>query len=532
MPRRRLLSFLVALLLAACSSGPSAIERAEPAAGGDAPDTSTGPASSATSGSSSTVDDAEPAVPLRLGVVSTGSLDPLEANPASVSDVLVADLLHDTLTELGDDGTVRSGLARFGSDLDRRVWRFDLRGDATFGDGSPITADDVAFSLERIRAQGAASLPGTRLGGVVAIRALDARSVEIELAEPSALLPEILSSPLFGIVRRGSAVDAGPDVTVGSGDYAVTVDGGTLRLARRPGVDEGPAVVVVERYVDDSAAYAAFVDGAVDWSPVPVDRAGEALREYGADAIADYGATVLLGVNPAATPLDNPSVRRAIALAVDRVALVDAVFGPAASPAAGLVPAGIVGAVGECPAPSVCPPDPETASTLVANAFPDGQFVPIRLLVDASTTFGDVGRILVGQFAAVGLDVAVAPLDASTFARLVATRQQQLFLYSTLAVGRSPAPFLQPFASTSPERLSGYANPLVDDAIAGAADEPSPDRRVRRWQEIEAAILTDVPAVPLAQLRTLAVQRPTVTGLDVRADGSIDLTGAVVTPAG
>lgn len=516
-PLPRILSILVVLglLLAACSSGDDAVERAADG--------------STTSGAPTTADDGdeggdEPAPPaagdvLRLGLAGPVSLDPVAISPASVSSMILVDLVHDTLTELDDAGLVQPGLATFEPNEDRTLWRFVLGADATFGDGSAITAEDVVASIDRIRAQGGASLAAIALEDVVAVTAVDPRTVDVGLAAPSAVLPELLASPLYGIIDRALPPSAVGAPLNASGAHEVEVLAPD-RLALEPRRGDGPATIEVRLFPDDAAAYEAMSAGELDWSPVPVDRLGDAGTTFGLGGLVPFHATVLLGVNPSAEPLARAPLRQAISLAIDRSTLTEAVFGPTAEPLRGLVPTGTPGAAEDCV--GACGPDVARARALVAEAFPEGEPPPVPLLTDDSATHEAIAGVLGEQLGAIGVELAPMALDATAYEGMLGGGQQ-LFVYSTLGVGLTPATHLLAWESTSPDNLAGYGQGLVDEALRSARAEPDPVLRTARWREIEAAILADVPVVPLAQLRTVAVVSERVRGLDVRADGSIDL---------
>jgi len=498
------------VLAAACSGGGSGTERARD------PSTTSGSATGATdAGDPGGATDGA----LRLGIVGATGLDPVSASPANPSATVAADLLFDGLTRLDEAGTPQPALADFAPNEDLTAWRFTLRDGTTFADGSPVEAADVVATLERVRALGGASLPAIALEDVVGVAALDARTVEVALAAPSALLPELLSAPVYGIIDREAPPGALGSPVNASGPYAVaesTAERVVLERRRDPGPDR-----VVLRFVrDEEAAADAVAAGELDWAPVPVER----LSTLDADpaALPDLHATVLLGVNPNIEPLTRPGVRRAIALAIDRAAITAAVLGPAARPADGLVPAGVLGAPDACVDP--CGADPAEADRLVREAFPGGA-PPLQLLTDETALHDAIAGVLVEQLAAVGLDVTVAAVDEAVYAAAVGAGQTQLHLSSAIGLARSPAVHLLPWASTSPDNTTRYRNDLVDAAIAAAVAEPDPVVRIARWRQVEAAVLADVPVVPLAQLRTVAASRPRAAGLVVRADGSVDLAG-------
>jgi ABC-type transport system substrate-binding protein len=517
LPRILLILAALALLGAACSSGDDDVERAEEAS----------TTSRAETTSSDEVDDGGDAEDtgsddvLHLGLAGPMSPDPAAISPASVSSMILVDLLHDTLTEVDDQGRPQPGLATFEPNEDLTLWRFVLDADATFADGQPITADDVVTSLDRIRAQGGGSLAAIQLEDVVAVTAVDARTVDIGLAAPSALLPEVLASPVYGILDRDAVPTAIGAPLNPSGAHEVEVAApDRLVLERRRG--EGPATIELRLFPDDAAAYEAMSAGELDWSPVPVDRLGDAGNDFGLDGLVPFHATVLLGINPNVEPLSRAPLRRAISLAIDRTTLTEAVFGPTAQPMDGLIPAGVPGAAGECT--GFCGADVARARRLVAEAFPEGEPPPVRLLTDDSATHVSIAGVLEEQLGAAGIELAPMSLDAAGYASLLGAGQQQLFLYSTLGIGLTPATHLLAWQSTSPDNLAAYGHGLVDEAIAGARAERDPAVRLARWREIEAAILADAPVVPLAQLRTVAAVRDRVRGLEVRADGSIDVS--------
>lgn len=514
LPRLLHLLALAVLLLAACSSNGGGLERSADVS------TTTSPTTPATDADGEPT--GEPASPmLRLGLAGPMSLDPAAISPASVSSMVLVDLLHDTLTRLDDDGVAQPRLATFEPNGDRTVWRFHLRDDARFVDGSTITPEDVVSSIDRVRGQGGSSLAAIQLEDVQAVTPAGPDAVDFVLRNPSAVLPELLASPVFGIVDRDVLPSAVGAPLNPSGAFRVEPTApDRLVLTRWRG--EGVGGVELRLFPDDAAAYEAFVAGELDWSPVPIDRLGEATDRYGQQALAPFHGSLLLGMNLRIDPLHNREVRRAISLAVDRATLTDAVFGPTAQPMGGLIPAGVPGAAGECR--GVCGPDVAQARDLVAQVFGGAPPPPLRLLADDTATQIAIAGVLVEQLAAAGFDVRTVSVPPAGYEEALRTGQPQLFLYSALGLGRSPASHLLPWASGSPDNLTGYANELVDAALLAALAEPDPALRRARWQDVEAGILGDAPVVPLAQLRTVAVQRSEVHGLQIHADGSIDVS--------
>lgn len=529
--RRRRRGRLAAVLAAssifatACSGADSGVdpERAEPLTESSAVDaadpTVTEPG--AVTGLAEELDDAA----LRIGLSDAVSVDPATANPASASDVAMVDLLYDTLTVLDDDGVAQPALASFEPNDDLTRWTFELDRAATFADGRAIVADDVVFSFERVLGEGASSLAALRLDHIESLVTRGTTTVEFVLDRPSAELPELLSSPVYGITNRAvmSAALAGEGRAPNtSSEYAVVAaDQTRMILERRSG--DGPAVVV-RRFGSESDAVDAFLAGQLDWTIVPTDRLTEALRAAGDDGLAPFHGGLHLGVSKAVPPLDRPELRRAIALAINRQTLVESVFGATAQPLRGIVPAGLPGVeVDECR--GVCGPDPSTAADIVASELPDGQERPLRLLVDNSTAQRTLADVLTQQLGTVGLDVEVESVPVATYEQLLASGQPQLFVFGALGLALTPADHVPSlFESSSPDNITRYSDEDVDAAIAAARTTLDPSERAAAWRTIEATILEQVPVVPLVQFRTTSVVSDRVSGLRVRADGSLDLS--------
>lgn len=531
--RRCALAVVAAVLVASCSgSDDPGVERSADGSSSTPPTDSSTTADEEPSTTSASIATADPVENLRLALPGVDSLDPVAASPASIADVVLADLLYDTLTRVDEAGRAVPGLATFAANADRTVWRFTLTEGATFADGSAITAEDVVYSLQRIVDQGEASLASLRIETIESITAVDPSVVDIALRAPSAVLPEQLSSPLYAVTDDATIAGylAGGDQTPNaSGDYAVTIDQTRkLRLERRQG--SGPLQIEIGLFEEEGAALDSFLAEEVDWTLVPADRMGEALAVAGNDGLAPFQGELLLGLDRDVAPLDVDPLRRAISLAIDRRALADAVFGATAAPLAGVLPAGVPGGDGECRGP--CGPRPDEARALMAEAFPEGLDRPLRLLVDDSAAQRSVAGVIEEQLGAVGIAIEVDSLEAATYQQLIASGQQQLFLFGWVGVARTPASYLPPlFSSSSPDNVVDFADDAIDLQLAAATAQPIATERAKAWRDIETAILERVPVVPLVQFRTVAASRPTVTGIVLGADGTIDVSAVAIAAA-
>lgn len=488
---------------------------------------------------------------LRVGVTPLGSLDPAQAR--SVEQVLVADQLFDSLTAY-DPRTlepVPSLASTWEATGDQRNWTFRLRPGAVFANGRPVVAADVKYSLERVARRGSGS-PGADLlrvvtgygayrsgdeGGLRGVTTPAADVVGVALDEPLAVLPSLLASPVLSVVPREAVEEAPPDAPfaeapVGSGPFRIAgVRGPVLSLEPSPGARVALGGIEVEQYADGRAAYAAFTSGRLDWARVPPDEVAAAARRYGREGFRPYLAEILYGFNLRSPRLADVRLREAVVRAVDRRAVVTAVYQGTVSPATSVTFEGLAGfAAGGC---ERCGFDRDRARRLLAEAFPPGAGPPPALTLDYDDdpTQEALARAVQASLAEVGIALTLRPNPPDSYDERLVSGDHDLFRLGWIAAYPSMDAVLTPlFRSGSPDNLTGYADAAVDGLLAAARAEPDPARRAARYQEAERVIMDDVPIVPLAQLELHAVVSPRVRGLVVTPAGTFD--ASVVTVVG
>ncbi len=486
---------------------------------------------------------------VRVGLGSPLVVDPPYASPASPSDLMVLDLLHDGLTEVVGSGAVAAVSPRLAHswtvDEDLQVWRFALDPDATFSDGRLVVAADVVASLEHVIAGGDASPAALRLESVrgfreyldgaapsvSGLRVVDDRTVEVALDAPQAQLPWILAAPAYGVVDVRAMLAIGAPSAEGVDRYAALAlsgqwqidgaDGSGLQLVSRPGTLAHLDEIVLRPYADGAAAYAAFVDDDVDWAPVPADRYGEAVEAFGEDAFSRFQAVLLLGLRTTDPALALPQVRQAIASAVDRRAIVDAVYPEVAVPLDRVVPAEV--AIAASPTPTARPHDPAEARRLLRAAYPDGRLPTIVLDHEASPPTDALMAIVARNLEDVGLRTEDRPRSLVDHQRLLAEGGQHLFTLPWLGGYRSPDAYLDPlFRSTSPDNTVGLADEGIDAALADARSTRDGAAAGEAWRAVEATVLQGGFVIPIAQFRTEVVVSDGVLGLRHAVDGTVD----------
>lgn len=475
---------------------------------------------------------------LRLAVADDIELDPSLANPADPAALVVADLLHDGLTRVDDEGELGPALARsWRNNGDFTAFAFVLDEDRAFSDGEPLVAADVVAALEHVASAGDTSLAATRLEPIKGYRAFvdgeaerfsgitapDATTVRIELTAPVSTLPALLSSPLFGVADPEALEGDEPRTT---GPFAIDAqsDDG-LDLTRREDVDSEVEEIAVRSYDDDEAAYEAFAAGDADWALVPPSRHDEAVEAYGDEAFRPFHAELFFGMNVGHPKLKGGALRQAIALAIDREAIVEEVFAGVADPLATVVPRGVPGRDADA-CGNVCEPDPDRAEELLDEAFPDGGIPPIGLDYDDSPGQQEMAEMVKDQLAVAGIRVALRPQPFDEYQRFVVTGKQELFSFGWIGLYPSPDAYVTPlFRGGSPDNVTAVSSGAIDRSLA-IARKADPGRVDAQWAAAEKRVLEAAVVVPIAQFRLQVVLSDRVEALEHSVDGTFDI-GAV-----
>lgn len=557
---RSLGALTVGLGMLAASAGCSSGDQGTPAPGGGNDGSTGGPAPTAEPGHRGGT--------LRLGVTGLDSLDPEDVVPSQASEMMAVDLLYESLTSI-DPTTQEAGpglAASWTSNPELTEWTFTLRDGITFSDGSPVTATDVKFTLDRAAGKGAQTLAGARLeivdgfaeaadgtaGDLRGVQVVDARTVKIVTRVPYAPLPELLASPLYGVVPQGQ-VSSDPDGftlnPVGSGAYMLgpgmsgpggeneSLAGapggglGTISLVRAPGPlgqEANLDGVDLVRFAEDPASYQAFMDGTVDWALVPPEQTDAAAKAYGTDHFRPFAFTRFFAFNLQNLAYRVEPFRKAIIHGIDRPAIVQDVL-KSPLPMNGVVPPSVPGGQAD-PCGGACAYDVEAGKAALNEAVPGGGPPPVEFQYFTDPTDPDKG--LEGAANAMAADVVDIGLTGTAVAKpfeeyrsFIVSGRQQMFAYGWWGIMPDPDAYLAPlFASGSPDNVTGFADPAFDAALADAratADRPA---RLEKYKALEESVMARVPIIPLAQFELDAVVGTRVQAFETRLDGTFDVS--------
>ncbi|MDX3846029.1 ABC transporter substrate-binding protein [Streptomyces europaeiscabiei] len=279
----------------------------------------------------------DPATPRKGGTLRVGALgragaitrDP-HGSQANESDYLIISLLYDTLTIPGTKPNTEPRLAAsWKPSEDLKTWRFTLAKGAKFHDGTPVTAEDVVFSLKRLRAtpSGASRLPGIQEKNITA-EGTDTVVIVSDYA--NAELPLLVRLTTF-VIPKGTT-DKDMAKAPGTGPFKLDwFRGGNARLIRNDDWYGGEVhldAIEVKIFESPQAMASALLAGQIDLASnvgAVAARTAESRKDIQAVRRPNDMAMPIV-MRTADGPFADPGVREALRLAVDREAMVKQVL--------------------------------------------------------------------------------------------------------------------------------------------------------------------------------------------------------------
>ncbi len=477
---------------------------------------------------------------LRLVQEAPASLDPVEAS--SVYESFPVNQIFDGLVAIDAGlGVVPALASSWRVDRDGLGYQFELRSDARFHDGEPVTADDVVFTFRRVldpRAEGRslvfpylAVIEGAEAyargesDDLPGVRALDDHTVRLRLTHPHPAFLEILAMDGLKVVPRtvleragAAAFEAHP---VGTGPFRLAErneDG--LRLAANPDYFGGaPHLDEVDlrflRHDESDGGAERYYRGEIDVLEPPTEE----LPRLSADPetkVVRYQELSLafLGLSTRIPPLDRPGVRQAIAHAVDRHALVaDAPV--VRREATGILPPGMAA---YSPEPKGLEHDPARARELLETAgFGPSRPMPPVPLYTSSRSPSAVRTLerIVADLEEVGIEVDVRVVTWSELAERIDARAAPLFLLAWVADIPDPDAYLRSlFESGVSGNYFGYDDAETDAMLREGTRVLNPIERAELYRRIERHVLAQAPIVPLYHTMGAVAVRTTVHGFE------------------
>ena len=472
------------------------------------------------------------------------AFDPQTMDPHSLALLYhsrVSTQIYESLVSRDRKFAIEPALAVSWQPAGANAWRFRLRPNVRFHDGTSMTADDVVFSIERALAK--SSQRSFQLRGVTGAKKVDDATVDVLLAAPDAVLPEKLI--FIGIMSRAWAtkhnVALPQDYNAKQETFAVRHANGTgpymlkryepdnvTVLAANPhwwgkrgNVDEATYTVIQS----DATRLAALASGQVDFVVDPPFQDVARLKAEGRFRLtqtSDIG-TQYLGFDQARGELEfadvkgrNPfkdlRVRRAIYQAIDVDTIVAKVLRGQATPTGSHLSPLVDGHVPDLE--KRLRYDPAAARALLKDAgFAEGFGVTLDCVNIAYRAA--VCQAVAGMLAQVGIRVTFQPFPTSTFFPKLTQATTSFFEF-----GWTPTPdawgtlnaIVRSFADGGPGAFNAgrYANPKVDALVDALRIEPDLAKRRGMVSDVLRILNADLPLVPLYRRTLTWVMKPNV----------------------
>lgn len=483
------------------------------------------------------------------GISELPTLDPAKATDSQ--SFLVIDFLYGKLVKLDKDLKVMPDLAeKWAISPDGTTYTFTLK-DVKFSDGTPITADDVVFSLNyAFDPNAGGSNASYYLSGIVGAddyvqgkaktiagaTAPDPKTVVLKIGAPSAVF---LSQLTFGFrIISKAQVTATKDWAqnpVTSGGFMVKEwkHNQSISVQPNPGYWQKASISEIDfLFIQDSeTAYQLYKTNGLDvmgsqQNGVPAADIAEASQlpdfKQAASLVTRY-----IGFNNAVKPFDDVNVRRAFALAIDKKTLAEKALAGAVTPADRILPPGMPGTELAIKPLSF---DPAAAK----KALADAGYTPETLPPVAITygTEGDNERVLTFLQAMwkdnLGVTVKLEPMELAKFSdTLTATYKDpkiggiQAYYSVWGADYPDPQNFISQQLRTDVGNNNGHFSDKDFDALVDKADVMTTDdtARMKLYQQAEQIAIDKVGWLPVFYPKLNVLIKPNVEGLIVTGNG-------------
>lgn len=412
---------------------------------------------------------------------------------------------------------------------DGLTWSFVMKPYLKWSDGTPLTAEDVVYSLRRAvdprtaaqyaqliyvlkngKEVTAGALPPEKLGA----EAPDKGTVILKLAAPTPYLAELLANPFAAVVPRHVIEKYGKDWTkpgnlVSNGAYMLKawLPQDHIELVKNPNFHDADKVSIprVNFWPTENltASLARFKADELDMMmEFPAARFEELRKDVPEETKTGPSLlTYYLALNTAVPKLSDVRVRRALALAVDREVLTERITRAGEKPAYTFIPPGIASYSGWTHVDAALTPQQrlETAKKMLAEAG-YGPGKPLKLTYSFSAT-EDLKRIAVAiqsMWKRIGVETELVNRESRVHFAALKTGDFEVGFAGWAADYNDPTTFLYVLqSSTVNSNYSRYNNPAFDALVARAGKETAVVARSLILQEAEKTALSDQPIVPL-----------------------------------
>jgi oligopeptide transport system substrate-binding protein len=488
-------------------------------------------------------------------IVINNGAEPESLDPHKVSGVPESGILRQLLvglTTTDADGNTIPGMAEKWESADNKTWTFHLR-DAKWSNGDPVTAEDFAYSLRRVTDPATASpyasyladakvanaqaiIDGKAKPDTLGVKAIDPKTLEITLSEPVPYFPDMMVHTSVKPVNPKVVQELGdkwtaPGNFVGNGAYNLkewAVNSQIVLERNKNYYDDAHTTINKATLLPISSPptdVARYKAGEVDMSytDLPSEQFQSLKQEMGDQLkVAPMLCTYYYEMNTTKAPFDNPKVRRALALALDRDTLVNKVIGRGETVAYQYTPNATQGDK---------PFEPEwkswskeqriaEAKKLLAEAgYGDGKPLNFELLYNTNENHkkAAVAASSLWKEALGFVNITLTNQEWKTYLDSRRTQKFQMARGGWCADYNEPSSFLNTLKSGNSNNHAKYTSAQFDSLLDKTLHpDTTPEQRADLYQQAEAVLDVDQPQANVYHYVSARLVKPYVAGYSVK----------------
>jgi oligopeptide transport system substrate-binding protein len=472
------------------------------------------------------------------------NIDPNKSSFATESAV-ISRVFEPLLTFDKDLKPQPAAATSFDVSPDGKTYTFHLRQGAKYSDGQPVKAQDFEYSFKRIldpntAAEYASFFSDAGIVGAadynagkgsadqVGVKATDDNTLQIQLENPIGYLPNLVALWVVPPIRQDVVQKGGdgwaqdPSTYIGNGPFKMTewVHQDHITLVPNEnyvGTKPKLSKVTFLMVSDGEADYAAYRNNERDWTLVP-DADVQAVKSDPQLSQQSVEYTELttwwLTFNLAHKPLDNPNVRKAFSMAIDRNALIRDVAGGVGKPATSPIPPGMPGYQADLGKDIDF--NPAQAKQLLADAgFSDPSTFPqLHFRYATTSTNQSRAEFIQAQLKQnLGVDIVLDSMEAKSFQAAYKAKDFDLAWEGWGADYPDPQDWMTGlFGCNASQNKYNYCNQQFDQLAEKGDTTTDQNQRLQAYAQAQQILVQDLPVAPLYYRRRLVLVKPWVHG--------------------
>ncbi|HFP9307401.1 ABC transporter substrate-binding protein [Raoultella ornithinolytica] len=482
-------------------------------------------------------------------LVRNNGSEPASLDPHKVeSDVefnIISDLFEG-LVSVSPAGEIQPRLAEKWENKENTVWTFHLRPGITWSDGTAITAQDIVWSWQRLvsplTASPYSSYPGNmhivnakeiaegkKAPETLGVKAVDDATLEVTLTQPNAAFLAMMAHPSLVpidkvLVNRFGEQWTKPEHIVTSGPYKLSawVVNERIVAERNPRYWDNQHTVINKvtwlPIHSEAADVNRYKAGEIDIVyTVPINQFAQLKKTMGDQLnVSPQLATYYYEFNTTRPPFNDPRVRLALNMALDKDIIAEKVLGQGQRPAWLISQPDIGGVKLQNPEYASWPREKRIAEAkkLLSEAgYSDSHPLVFNLLYNTSESHQRVAIAASSMWKKnLGVEAKLQNQEWKTMLDTMHTHNFDAVRYAWIADYDDAATFLNNFRTGDSENTSQYSNPAYDEALKNAAKASDGVTRGKYYQQAEDLLAKDVPAVPVYHYVRTHLVKPWVGG--------------------